>query len=177
MNRADAIAAASVTRIISSASSCSTVRPPVQCRKCRRPVKTIARWWRSATSIAISSRIEPPGWMIAVTPAPAAAWMPSGNGKYASDAMTDSFARSPARRSAISTETWRLACPAPIPTVAPLRARTIAFERTWRTARQANSRSVSSSSVGPPLGHDLELAAVEPEVVLASRRAGRRRRA
>ena len=52
-----------------------------QCRKCRRPVKTIARWWRSATSMAISSRIEPPGWMIAVTPAPAASWMPSGNGK------------------------------------------------------------------------------------------------
>ena len=52
-----------------------------QCRKWRRPVKTIARWWRSATSIAISSRIEPPGWMIAVTPALAAIWMPSGNGK------------------------------------------------------------------------------------------------
>jgi hypothetical protein len=31
-------------------------------------------------SIAISSRIEPPGWMIAVMPAAAAAWMPSGNG-------------------------------------------------------------------------------------------------
>ena len=52
-----------------------------QWRKWRRPVKTMARWWRSATSIAISSRIEPPGWMIAVTPAPAAAWMPSGKGK------------------------------------------------------------------------------------------------
>ena len=62
--------------------------------------------------------------------------------------MTASFARSPARRRAISTETWRLAWPAPIPTVAPLRARTIAFDRTWRTARQAKSRSVSSSSVG-----------------------------
>ena len=45
------------------------------------PVKTMARWWRSATSIAISSRIEPPGWMIAVTPAWAAIWIPSGNGK------------------------------------------------------------------------------------------------
>ena len=52
-----------------------------QCRKCRVPVKTIARWWRSATSIAISSRIEPPGWTIAVIPAWAAIWMPSGNGK------------------------------------------------------------------------------------------------
>ena len=54
---------------------------PGQWRKWRRPVKTIARWWRSATSIAISSRIEPPGWMIAVTPAWAASWIPSGNGK------------------------------------------------------------------------------------------------
>ena len=52
-----------------------------QCRKCRVPVKTIARWWRSATSIAISSRIEPPGWTIAVTRPGAAIWMPSGNGK------------------------------------------------------------------------------------------------
>ena len=52
-----------------------------QCLKWRRPVKTIAMWWRSATSIAISSRMLPPGWMIAVTPACAAIWMPSGNGK------------------------------------------------------------------------------------------------
>ena len=82
MNRADAIAAASVTRTISRASSCSMwTSPPVQCLKWRRPVKTIARWCLSATSIAISSRIEPPGWMIAVTPALAATWMPSGNGK------------------------------------------------------------------------------------------------
>ena len=52
-----------------------------QWRKWRRPVKTIARWCRSATSIAISSRREPPGWMIAVTPAIAAWAMASGNGK------------------------------------------------------------------------------------------------
>ena len=115
MNRAESMAAASVTRTISRARSCSTAyawsvsRWPQgvastgasaptcvsgahghaasvgsadrQCRKCRRPVKTIARWWRSATSMAISSRIEPPGWMIAVTPADAAAAIPSGNGK------------------------------------------------------------------------------------------------
>ena len=79
--------------------------------------------------------------------------------------MTDRRARSPARRRAISTETWRLAWPAPMPTVAAFLASTIAFERTWRTARHAKSRSVSSSSVGPALGHDLELAAVEAELV------------
>ena len=89
MNRADAMAAASVTRTISSARSCSIGSSsrgapgpmPAQWRKWRRPVKTIARWCRSATSIAISSRIEPPGWMIAVTPALAASEIPSGNGK------------------------------------------------------------------------------------------------
>ena len=56
-------------------------RGRAQWRKWRRPVNTIARWWRSATSIAISSRIDPPGWMIAVIPALAAIWIPSGNGK------------------------------------------------------------------------------------------------
>ncbi len=96
MSRADAIAAASVTRIISRARSCSTIVYPLigsvrrdritepcihQCLKCRLPVNTIARWCRSATSIAISSRTDPPGWMMAVTPACAAIWMPSGNGK------------------------------------------------------------------------------------------------
>ena len=62
--------------------------------------------------------------------------------------MIASLARDPARRSAMSTEVFRLACAAPIPTVAALRTRTIAFERTWRTARHANKRSVSSPSVG-----------------------------
>ena len=62
--------------------------------------------------------------------------------------MTAVFARSPALRRAISTDVFRLARAAPIPTVAPLRARTIAFDRTWQTVRQANRRSFSSSSVG-----------------------------
>ena len=79
--------------------------------------------------------------------------------------MTAVLARSPARRSAISTDTWRLAWAAPIPTVAPFRASTIAFERTWRTARQAKSRSVSSSSVGRRLRDDLEPAAIEADLV------------
>jgi hypothetical protein len=61
---------------------------------------------------------------------------------------------------------WRLAWAAPIPTVAPPRARTIAFERTWRTARQANSRSVSSSSVGRRLVTTWSWRLVEPQLVL-----------
>src|SRR5438132_552092 len=47
-------------------------------------------WFLFAVSIIIASRSEPPGWMIAVTPARAATSMPSGNGKYASEAMTGS---------------------------------------------------------------------------------------
>ena len=53
--------------------------------------------------MAISSRTEPPGWMIAVTPRSPASWMASANGKYASDASADWEARSDARWSAIST--------------------------------------------------------------------------
>ena len=112
IKRADAIAAASVTRTISSASfhgllllgvanrrggrGATSAGLPCQRRKCRRPVKTMAMWCRSATSIAISSRLEPPGWMIAVMPRSAASWMASANGKYASEASTASLARSAA---------------------------------------------------------------------------------
>ena len=52
------------------------------------PVKTIARPFSSAASITSLSRIEPPGWMIAVAPASAAANRPSAKGKKASEATT-----------------------------------------------------------------------------------------
>ena len=55
--------------------------PRTQWRKWRRPVKTMARWCRSAISMAISSRTLPPGWMMAVTPRSAASAMASPNGK------------------------------------------------------------------------------------------------
>src|SRR5205809_294231 len=99
-------------------------------------------------SLLIASRSEPPGWMIAVTPARAATSMPSGNGKYASEAMTASRAFSPALRTAVSTATTRDIWPGPTPTVASPLARTIAFEVTCFTQRHAKSRSVSSSSDG-----------------------------
>ena len=54
--------------------------------------------------------------------------------------------------------------PAPTPTSAACRASTTALLVTWRTARQANSRSVSSSSVGRRLRHDVQLRAVELRV-------------
>src|SRR5437667_195885 len=54
-----------------------------------------------AVSIIIASRSDPPGWMIAVTPARAATSIPSGNGKYASEAITARRAFSPAFRTAV----------------------------------------------------------------------------
>ena len=39
-----------------------------QCRKCRTPLKTMARPCSSAAAIVSSSRTEPAGWMIAVEP-------------------------------------------------------------------------------------------------------------
>ncbi|MBI3354831.1 MAG: hypothetical protein HY034_08100, partial [Nitrospirae bacterium] len=45
--------------------------------KCLMPVNTIAILCLSAAAITSSSRIEPPGWIIAFIPAFAAAFMPS----------------------------------------------------------------------------------------------------
>ena len=56
------------------------------------PVKTMARPRSSAAAITSSSRIEPPGWMTAVTPASAAAIRPSAKGKKASEATTEPLA-------------------------------------------------------------------------------------
>ena len=61
---------------------------PGQCRKCRMPVKTMARPAASAAAITSSSRIDPPGWMTAVAPASIAACRPSAKGKKASEATT-----------------------------------------------------------------------------------------
>ena len=52
------------------------------------PVKTIARFSRSAAAMTSSSRTDPPGWMIAVAPFRAASSTPSGNGKKASEPTT-----------------------------------------------------------------------------------------
>src|SRR4051812_45394493 len=119
-----------------------------QWRKCRRPVTTIAAPAWSAAPTTSASRTEPPGWTIAVTPASIASCGPSGNGKNASDAMTAPVRSVRAFSIAIRTASTRLIWPAPTPSVAPSRASTIAFERTWAHTRQANSRSSHSRSVG-----------------------------
>src|SRR5262249_787845 len=99
-----------------------------QCRKCRSPVKTIARLALSAALMTSSSRTEPPGWITAVAPASTAAIKPSANGKKASDDTTlplvsgslnpAALAASPAFQAAMRAESTRLICPAPTPTVA-----------------------------------------------------------
>ncbi len=56
-----------------------------------------------------SSRIEPPGWTIARTPASMRICGPSANGKNASEAQTEPRARSsPARLTASRAESTRL---------------------------------------------------------------------
>ncbi len=130
-----------------------------QWRKWRRPVKTMATPASSQAATTSASRFEPPGWITAVAPASIAAKGPSAKGKKASEATTEPSQRALARRTrpralstAIRVESTRLIWPAPIPSVAPSRAKTIAFERTWRQTFQANSRSSHCSSLGLPHG-------------------------
>ena len=100
-----------------------------------------------------ASRFEPPGWMIAPTPASSAACGPSGNGKNASDASTAPVTSCPcalALPSASSTASTRLVWPPPMPIVARSFAITIAFEPTCLHTRHAKTRSPQISSVGDP---------------------------
>ena len=90
----------------------------------------------------------PPGWMTARMPAFAASSTLSRKGKKASEAIAAPCAVSPAFFAAICTESTRLIWPAPIPTVRSAVAKTIAFERTWRTIAQAKRIACHSSSVG-----------------------------
>src|ERR1700689_4367980 len=98
-----------------------------------------------------ASLTEPPGWMIAVTPASAAWSTPSRKGKYASEPMTAPCVSRPAwaalctaRNAASTRDIW----PAPMPIVAPDLAITIALDLALATARHANDRSDHSSVVG-----------------------------
>ena len=97
------------------------------------PVKTMAIPCSSAAFITSSSRTLPPGWMIAVAPASAAASTPSLNGKKASEASTVPLTGSSAFATAIFEESTRDIWPAPIPTVWSLVVKTIAE---WQVQRQ-----------------------------------------
>src|SRR6187551_251855 len=64
----------------------------------------------SAASTTSRSRCDPPGWMIARTPASLAAWGPSANGKNASEASAAPSSDRPAAAAlsiAIRTESTR----------------------------------------------------------------------
>ncbi len=73
--------------------------------------------------------MEPPGWITALAPASTAWIRPSANGKKASEAQAEPWARdcgrpaasaaSAARRAAIRAESLRFIWPAPIPAVWP----------------------------------------------------------
>ena len=79
-------------------------------------MKTIAIFASFAAVMTSSSRIEPPGWAIAVIPPFAAISMLSANGMKASEAREDPSDLSHAIRSARCTLTTLLGWPAPMPT-------------------------------------------------------------
>jgi len=115
---------------------------------CRCPVKTIATPYSSALAMASASRIEPPGWITAVTPALAHTSSESGNGMNASLAQTAHFAFSPAFSTAILALSTRLIWPAPTPTLTKSFASRIALLFTLLATFQAKRSCSSSSSVG-----------------------------
>ena len=89
--------------------------------------------------------------MTASAPALAASSTPSRNGKKASEATTEPASGARALETAIRTESTRDIWPAPMPSVRPSAANTMAFDLTCLQTRQAKSRSRSSAAVGARL--------------------------
>ena len=116
----------------------------------------------SAASTTSSSRTEPPGWMIAVTPASIASCGPSANGKNASEASAAPCSDSAVRlldREAHRVHAAHLAGADARPVARSL-ASTIALERTCLQTFQAKSISPHSRLGRLALGDDLHLRAV-----------------
>src|SRR3954469_18972397 len=97
-----------------------------QWRKWRWPVTTIVTPAASAAAMTSSSRLEPPGCTMAVTPASIASAGPSAKGKKASEASAAPFSSCWAFSTARRTASTRLIWPAPMPSVVLSRASTIA---------------------------------------------------
>ena len=120
--------------------------------KCRIPVKTITRPSSFADLITFLSFIEPPGWIMASTPASANSSMPSGKGKKASEAATEFVIFSGANCSAFWEAILQLSnllgCPVPIPIVDLPFTKTIALDLTNLQILNANFRLLSWLSVG-----------------------------
>ena len=91
------------------------------------------------------SLIEPPGWIIAFTPYSINSWTPSGKGKKASDAATESSNFSGTNSLALVQEILQLSnllgWPDPMPIVDWLFAKTIALDFTNLQTLNANLRS------------------------------------
>ena len=140
-----------------------------QCLKWRTPVNTIAIPSRSAAAITSSSRVEPPGWATAVAPACAAASIPSGNGKNASLANTESV-RSRPTRFAFATDcriaSTREVAPPPSASVRSVLPKTTALLLTCFATLQLKASARSSSSVG------LRRVAVGHEAISSIARSG-----
>lgn len=94
-----------------------------------------------AASMDSGSRLDPPGWIMAVIPAAERVSTESLKGKNASEAATAFWQVSPACSMAISTDLILLICPAPIPIVTPSLARTMALDLTCLQMMFANCRS------------------------------------
>ena len=136
-------------------------------------MKTIVAPAVSTAATTSGSRTEPPGWMIAVDPGldrelRAVGEREEGVGGHDRRPSGQTRAFSIASR----TESTRLICPAPMPTVARSRESTIALERTCLHTFQANSSSPHSRLGRVALGDDLHLAAVlEVEVAILDEHA------
>ena len=115
-------------------------------------VNTIFVFALSAAFITSWSRIDPPGWTIILTPAAINDFIPSANGKKASEAAIEFLIlldwKSLAFCTAILQLSRRLGCPAPIPIVEKLFVNTIAFDLTYFEILNANSISFNSFAVG-----------------------------
>ena len=136
-------AASSRPRLLVRAARAVALDRAHQWRKWRRPVKTIATPASSAAATTSSSRIEPPGWMIAVTPRldrRARGRRRTGRTRRrraprpaASRAAPSRPPGGPSRRGSSARRRCRPSRRS--------RASTIALDFTWRHTRQAKSRS------------------------------------
>ena len=138
-----------------------------QWRKCRKPVNTMLMPAWSAAAMTSPSRTDPPGWMAARRRPP-----PPPSGRRQMEKMHPMPPPNPRSatvrgrrhgpppqpcRSPPGRNSTRDICPAPIPTVAPSLASTIAFDLTCLATFMANSTSYALGRAGLASGHDLEL--------------------
>ena len=136
-------------------------------------MKTIVTPACSQASITSASRLEPPGWITTVgarvdrrlRTVGEREERVGGDDRSPSSTLVGPSPKASAHFSIASrTESTRLICPAPIPTVAPSLTSTIAFERTCLQTFQANAMSRHFSSLGSARldRHPLAVAATRP---------------